>query len=154
MSLGGLLAADYATRRPERVTKLVLISPSGIGRAKVGFALLALALLPFGERGRRVVLGRALGRADAEIGPFGAFLMLIHRSFRPRRERLPVFSDEVLARLTMPVLAVVGGRDGMLDSYGTRRRLAAVPTATVTLLPDAGHPPMGQTQAILDFLSA
>jgi hypothetical protein len=42
----------------------------------------------------------------------------------------------------------------MLDSYGTRRRLAAVPSATVLLLPDAGHPPLDQTATILDFLSA
>ncbi|MBO3748576.1 alpha/beta fold hydrolase [Streptosporangiaceae bacterium NEAU-GS5] len=154
LSLGGWLALDYAIRRPARVARLALISPAGIGRAKIGFALLALALLPFGERGRRIALRRALGRSDAGSGPFGDFLMLIHRGFRPRRERLPVFSGAALAGLAMPVLAVVGGRDGMLDSYGTRRRLSAVPSARVVLLPEAGHPPLGQSAAILDFLRA
>jgi hypothetical protein len=51
------------------------------------------------------------------------------------------------------VLAVVGGRDAMLDSPGTRRRLEhAVPRATVRLLPDAGHVLLGQTEPILEFL--
>ena len=43
VSLGGWLALDYATRRPERVEKLVLMCPAGIGRQK-NFLIKALPL--------------------------------------------------------------------------------------------------------------
>ncbi|WP_248960837.1 hypothetical protein [Sphaerisporangium perillae] len=53
----------------------------------------------------------------------------------------------------MPVLVRLGGRDGLLDSYDTRRRLQrTVPHATVDLRPDAGHVRQGQTLPILEFL--
>ncbi|MEU4540155.1 alpha/beta hydrolase [Streptosporangium sp. NPDC023825] len=86
---------------------------------------------------------------------YGEHVMLVHEHFRPRRERIPVFDDDTLRRLSMPVLVTVGGRDALLDSHETRRRLeAAVPHATVRLLPDAGHLLRGQTLPILDFLSS
>jgi hypothetical protein len=48
---------------------------------------------------------------------------------------------------------ILGGRDGILDSHDTRRRLAqVVPHASVRMLPDAGHYLPGQTTTILDFL--
>lgn len=66
---------------------------------------------------------------------------------------LPVFSDEALRRLTMPVLAIAGGRDVLLDSAGTKRRLErSAPRSEVVLLPEAGHVILGQTQRILSFL--
>jgi pimeloyl-ACP methyl ester carboxylesterase len=37
ISLGGWLALDYATRRPDRVERLALSCPSGIGRQRKGF---------------------------------------------------------------------------------------------------------------------
>jgi pimeloyl-ACP methyl ester carboxylesterase len=53
----------------------------------------------------------------------------------------------------MPVLAIVGARDAMLDSADTARRLSrAVPHAQISLLPDVGHFIPNQTKPILDFL--
>ena len=66
---------------------------------------------------------------------------------------LPVFADEVLARLSMPVLALVGGRDVILDSAGTRRRLLSLaPRAEVEWIEGAGHAIDGQAELILRFL--
>jgi pimeloyl-ACP methyl ester carboxylesterase len=108
-SLGGWLAADFASRHPDRVERLVLLSPSGIGRQKIGVALLTLLLTPLGRYGRelslRLVLGTHLPPGMAE------FVHLIHKHVRARREPVPRLTDEALARLTMPVLAIVGGRD-------------------------------------------
>ena len=54
----------------------------------------------------------------------------------------------------MPMLVILGGRDGMLDSHDTRRRLqAAVSHVNVRFLPDAGHVLRDQTEPILRFLS-
>jgi pimeloyl-ACP methyl ester carboxylesterase len=155
VSLGGWLALDYATRRAERVTSLALLTPSGIGRPKRGVLLVALALRAFGDRGMRQTMRYALGPAaqgfaDAELG---AFALLIGKHFRPRTESIPTFSDAALRRLELPLLVVVGGKDAMLDSYETARRLnAAVPQATVHLLPESGHLLPDQAETVLRFL--
>jgi pimeloyl-ACP methyl ester carboxylesterase len=80
---------------------------------------------------------------------------LITAHFKHRRERVPIFTDQALRHLTMPVLAIVGAQDALLDSEGTRRRLEAqVASAEVRIFPDAGHVIHGETEAIEAFLSA
>jgi pimeloyl-ACP methyl ester carboxylesterase len=81
-------------------------------------------------------------------------MLLINSSFRPRQGRLPIFDDEALRRLTMPLLVIVGGRDAFLSSSSTRRRITeTAPHATVRFLPDGGHYLPNQTEAIIDFLT-
>ncbi|HKS47121.1 MAG TPA: alpha/beta fold hydrolase [Amycolatopsis sp.] len=156
-SLGGLLAVDYATRRPERVERLALLAPAGIGRQKFGVLLAVLPLLLFGPPGVRAGMRLFLGRPPetvpaAEIRKYREYLLLVQRHFRPRRT-LPVLDDHALRRLTMPVLVIAGARDAVLDSQGTQRRLAkTAPHATVRLLPGVGHFPAGQAAPVLDFL--
>ena len=155
VSLGGWLALDYAVRRPERVTKLALLTPSGIGRRKLGVLLAALALRPFGEKGLRRTMRLALGPGARDVAgdEVGALALLISRHFRPRTEPIPTFSDDALRSLAVPLMAVVGGKDAMIDSYETERRLTAtVPHATVHLLPEAGHLLPDQTETVLRFL--
>jgi pimeloyl-ACP methyl ester carboxylesterase len=152
VSLGGWLALDYATRRPERVDRLVVLAPGGIGRQKWGVVLVALLLRPFGRWGLRTTMQLALGDLPTD-GEVVEYFMLIHRHFRPRRELLPRFSDDALRGLAVPVLVVVGDRDAMLDSHDTRRRLERIQSrASVRFLPDAGHALFGQTGAVLEYL--
>ena len=67
--------------------------------------------------------------------------------------KLPIFSDQALQRLTMPVMAILGGKDVLLDSAETRERLKRnVPHVGIRYYPEAGHFIPGQTQTILDFL--
>ncbi|MFC5288664.1 alpha/beta fold hydrolase [Actinokineospora guangxiensis] len=149
-SLGGWLATDYASTRPHRVSALGLLCPGGIGRQKVGFLVKALLYKPFGSWGAHRSIKAATGVDTPEVADY---LVAIFRQFRPRYDRLPIFSDAALAALTMPVLAIVGARDAMLDSRGTAERLRrAVPHATVTVLPEVGHAVLGQTGPVLDFL--
>jgi pimeloyl-ACP methyl ester carboxylesterase len=158
VSLGGWLALDYATRRPARVEKVAVLCPGGVGRQKLAIVFLTIGLRLCGAWGRRKLMERILGRTPADPPPpvqaFARFVALIHQHFRPRIVKLPVFSDAALRRLTMPVLAIVGARDVLLDSAQTKRRLAQlVPNAEVVFLPEAGHFIPGQTARILEFLT-
>lgn len=104
--------------------------PSGIGKQLWSILPYAILQLPFGERGRARTLEYAVGtKPSAEDAEY---MLLINERFNPRGQ-LPVFTDEQLKRLTMPVYALVGGRDRLLDSATTKRRLvAAAPHADVT----------------------
>jgi pimeloyl-ACP methyl ester carboxylesterase len=157
VSLGGWLALDYATRRPDRVESVVVLCPGGIGRQKIGILFKMIPLRMLGHWGtrklREMILGRAPANASPAIERFTGFISLIHENFRPRMVKMPVFSDAALQRLTMPVMAIVGGRDVLLDSAETRRRLDRnAAHAEIRYLPEAGHFIPGQTAPILEFL--
>jgi pimeloyl-ACP methyl ester carboxylesterase len=157
VSLGGWLCLDYAIRRPKRVERLAVICPGGIGRQKVGVVFATLLFRLFGKWGRRKLTERILGRAPVDPTPpvkaFIDFVALIHRHFRPRMVRLPVFSDGALRNLNVPALAILGGRDVLLDSAQTKRRLEQhAPGAQVVYLPEAGHFISDQVTRVLEFL--
>ncbi len=152
-SLGGWQAVDYATRYPGNVARLALLCPAGIGRRKWRALLAAAALAPFGRRGLRAAMTVMLGSGWSSAWPdFVEFMLLVNTHFRPRWEVPPTFDDGSLRRLSMPVLAVVGDKDAVLDSAGTADRLAAsVPHADVRLLPGVGHVVAGQSASVLEF---
>lgn len=157
VSLGGWVALSFATQCPERVERLVLLCPSGIGRQRVWPLLKAMPLLFLGARGRRKVMEmiapQPSGSQRADWGPLGPLLSLTFKHFRPRRGRIPRFSDDELGELKMPVLLIVGGRDVLLKLEESARRLERhAVQASVRLLPDVGHVILHQTQGILDFL--
>jgi len=159
ISLGGWLALDYAIRRQARVKSLAVICPGGIGRQKVGIVLLTLWFRMLGRWGKRKLTERILGRPPVDPPPpvktFVDFVAVIHRHFRPRMVKLPVFTDIDLRNLKTPVLAIVGARDVLLDSAQTKRRLERhSPNVQVVYLPDAGHLIANQTLGILEFMQA
>jgi pimeloyl-ACP methyl ester carboxylesterase len=160
ISLGGWLALDYASRRPERVNSLVLLCPGGIGRERIGMLKLLFVVLPLlslGRSGRRRATAIMLGPSPFDQSPHSkavaAFMEMIFEHFRQNTAKVSRFSDEALRRLTMPVLLIVGGRDALIDSDESRERIESnVARAEVRYLPDAGHVVIAQTAPILDFL--
>jgi pimeloyl-ACP methyl ester carboxylesterase len=157
VSLGGWLVLDYATRWPERVESLAVLCPAGVGRQKIGIVFKTIPLRMLGRWGKRKAAELVLGKAPANPSPalryFLNFMALIHKNLRPRMVKLPVFSDEALQRLTMPVMAIVGGKDVLFDSAETKRRLERkVLRAEVRYLPEAGHFIPRQMAPILEFL--
>ncbi|RCV47690.1 alpha/beta fold hydrolase [Marinitenerispora sediminis] len=152
-SLGGWLALHYTAHRPDRVTRLALLCPGGLGRQKTGWLVKVVLLRPFGHWGTRRSVSAVAGLDAPRHRDALDSVALTFTHFKPRTERLPIFPDDTLRRLTAPVLVLVGARDAMFDSHETARRVRqCVPHATVTVLPDTGHAILGQTAAVSAFL--
>jgi pimeloyl-ACP methyl ester carboxylesterase len=156
-SFGGWIALDYAIRRQARVRALALLAPAGIGRIRPGFMIKTAPLLLLGPWGHQRALNINMGFAEDDIRlGNSAFLELfrtVQSDFVARMRPIPVFSDAALRTLSVPVLTVVGGRDVVLDSYETQRRVeATMPNGQVLMLPDAGHGLIDTTQMVREFL--
>ena len=158
VSLGGWLALDYGRRNPRAVERLALLCPAGIGRQKNFLLKVAPLLLlgPWGARKiREMVFGSARGEIPAIARPLAALMGLINRTIRPRIVNIPRLNDAELERLTAPMLVIVGGKDVIIDSEDTRRRLAkSAPHAEVIFLPEARHAIFGQSARIFEFLKS
>ena len=155
-SLGGWLALDYASRRSAAVSALALVCPAGIGRQK-NFLLKALPLLLLGQWGRRrmweMVFGPAPQTPPEGMQPLVQLMESVERAVKPRVVNIPQLTDAQLRGLRMPILAIVGGRDVLLDSRDTRARLErAAPHAQVCFIEDGYHFLPGQASRIMDFL--
>jgi pimeloyl-ACP methyl ester carboxylesterase len=154
VSIGAFLALKFAAACPGKVEKLILVSSSGLSRQRISFLFRALFWMTFGARGleRIAAIVTAGVRLPAEARDY---MTLLAEHSRPRLETVPLFSDAELQRLTMPVLAIAGRRDALLDTAASLRRLhETVPHAETIELPEAGHVVTGQIGRILAFLSA
>ncbi len=143
-SLGGWVALDYATEHPSRVRSLGLLVPGGLGPRRTAPLLVAGLLSVLGAPGRRAAMRYFTGWSPPdEPGlerDLAAFSDLTFRAFRPRTDGLPVFADDLLARITAPVTAVFGEHDKMLDGPRAAARARAVfGDGAVTLVAGAGH---------------
>lgn len=157
MSFGGWIALDYARRRPGRVSRLALLCPAGIGKQKA-FLWKALPLLLLGSWGasriRSMVMGPQPVDLPENVSQLMTFLQRLRTSVRPRPMRIPRLSDDALRDLGMPVLAIAGDRDVLLDSRETMARISAlVQRGTVHMVKAGYHYLPGQRGRIRAFLS-
>jgi pimeloyl-ACP methyl ester carboxylesterase len=130
-SLGGLVAARVAARRPELVERLALIAPAGLG----GSSLLGYAL--------------PLARTVAGIRPRLAS-MLLHDALRASpvglwsAARIVVGTDlrNELGRIEAPTLVIWGENDRLLPVMHGHTCITLVPNGRLEIVRGAGHVPM------------
>ncbi len=152
ISQGAWAALKLAVSRPERVERLVLLTPGGIVPDKRSFLVRAVALTLLGRRGRRMLIKNLFGdqAVPAEVT---AALEQMMSVFKPRIGTLPLFSDNALARLRMPILLLGGSKDSMRNLAAITARLqACAPAVSATLIPGAGHALINTTPLVLEFL--
>lgn len=142
-SLGGLLTARMAAKRPDLVTRLVLVAPAGIpfGRRAVGYGgALAEAFRTAAPEFRRLLVADAV-----RAGPAALLTGGLHATRADIREEL--------AGITVPTLILWGGRDPVLPVRLAEEWRRSLPRADVSLLPSAGHVPMAdEPRAVADAL--
>ena len=160
-SVGGRLAWTMAAEHPERVERLVLVSPDGF--ASPGFEYGKAPEVPFIMQAMRYVLPRGMLKSNIAVGyadPAALTeptvtryrdLMLAPGAREAMLDRMEqtVLRDPVpmLRRIQAPVLLVWGQKDGMIpfsNAADYQRELADVRLAS---FPDLGHLPQEEAPA-------
>jgi pimeloyl-ACP methyl ester carboxylesterase len=160
-SIGGWLAAELATKAPERIAKLVLVGPVGIktgGPKKLDipdiYALSneALDRLRFHDPAKAKIdlttLSEEQLRIIARNNETLALLVWEPYMYNPKLKHR-------LHRLTMPVLFLRGASDGLVSGDYLERYAKLVPGARIETLAEAGHVPhIEQPQAFAASVAA
>lgn len=151
-SLGGWLALKFAVIFSDYISKLVLIAPSGITPSRHDFI----------EKSVNAVLkgGQELDELNDDIigqnsmpKEVADFINLIAENFKPITGVLPLYSDEQLRRLTMPILFIAGKNDITADMQKSAQRLVSLaPQAKIYLLENCGHVVLNSMKMIAPFL--
>lgn len=152
MSLGGWAALKFAVSFPEKVDKLVLLCPAGIAPQKVSFIFYAVFMAFLGKRGFEKTIRKVYGSDDIPDEAF-RYSRLIADNFNPYVGTIPVFADDELGRLAMPVMMLLGERDALINSRKTAGRSARLlPHAHITILDGAGHALINMQDRVIAYL--
>ncbi len=152
ISQGAWVALKFAVAQPERVDRLVLLTPGGIVPDRTSFLFRAIGLSLLGTWGLKRLTADLFGDQAVPAGVI-EIVVEISRHFKPRLGVLPLFTDDELKRLTMPLLLVGGTKDIMRDLEKIEARLRQhVPDLAVKWLPGAGHALINTQPAVLEFL--
>lgn len=170
-SMGGRLAWQFAAAHPDRVDKLVLVSPDGF--ASPGFNYGKAPELGVSLKAMKYMLPKALLKmslAPAYANPavitpelvtryYEMMLAPEVRSAMIARLEQSVMQDPVpiLARITAPTLLMWGDRDAMIPIANADDYLKAIPGARLAKFAGVGHLPQEEAaqpsgKAILSFL--
>lgn len=151
LSLGGWTALKYTVYKPERVTRAVLICPAGVYPPRSSFMLRAIFLAFLGKWGDNQ-MKRLIFKNVPLSEEVDQFFTLIGRHFNYRMGSPPLFTDEELRSLAMPVLYLAGENDVLLNTKKTAERLQKlVPNLTVNIL-EEGHAVINMAPRVIPFL--
>lgn len=152
-SFGGWMALKFATERPERVEKLVLLATSGITPVKFSFLLKSIVSAAKGEKGLES-LGRTIyGKTDLPPEVLEASGLIL-KYFQPMVGALPLFTPQELSRLTMPLFYLAGENDATVDARKTADKIKKlIPHAEVEIIKGSGHVIYNTMDKVIPFLN-
>ena len=167
-SMGGRIAWTFAATHPERVDRLVLVSPDGF--ASPGSAYGVAPTVPLMMRALPYVLPSFMLRASlapAYANP-GTITDALFRRYRDmmlapgvRRAIVARMAQQVLIdpvpllkRIAAPTLVMWGEKDGMIPFANAADYMRALPHATLAALPDVGHLPQEEAPATVGIVRA
>lgn len=154
-SMGGLIAAEYAAHRPERVASLVLIAPAGLGTqlrwpVRVGgWPVVGEAI--YRLRGREILLEgydrmSHAERYRAHVRTVEAPWLAIEgtgRSLLSQLRSLPIEQRAGAYRYVgasdVPTLAIFGAEDATVPPSSAEALMELVPDAETEVIADASH---------------
>jgi pimeloyl-ACP methyl ester carboxylesterase len=160
-SMGGKLAWQFAAEHPDRVDKLVLISPDGY--ASPGFEygkkpevptvakmlpytlprwMLRMNLVPAYADKSRLTDATVARYRDMMLAP-GVRRALLDRTAQVMLEP----PDPMLRRIHAPTLLVWGEKDALIPFTNAQDYLKVIPNARLVSFPDLGHVPQEEDPA-------
>jgi len=177
-SVGGAVAMRLALLRTERVSRLVLVDPAGVGEGVPSWwrlvrfeplvrllSAVPLTLTPrpvleriIGEAYRRMAFADPANVSDRSVRLFAERLnsrARIHRFLRNAHDVVDAFQGEVQRiehPLPVPVLAVWGREDRLVPLHDALALLERIGGLEVRIIENAGHSP--QLEAPDAFLAA
>ena len=164
-SLGGWIAADMASKVPERIRKLVLVGPVGV---KVGspdkLDIPDIFAMPQDEVNKLIYHDPAKMKIDmAKLSDEELATMFRNRETLALLVWEPWMHNPKLKRrlhrATMPTLLVRGESDGLVSAEYLAGYAKLLPKARTATIPDAGHAPQQEqpqalVKTVLEFLDA
>lgn len=158
-SLGGQITVEYASRYPEKVGKVVLLCPSGIGGEE---------RLPIMDGARHknyqgLVESTFYDRSLASPG----IMQYYEQKFASKAWRKALFQTvrgtkshsvrEKLHLIDRPTLVICGREDRIVDSHIVREAVEGLPNYRFEMIPRCGHAPQLErpqivNRLVLDFL--
>jgi pimeloyl-ACP methyl ester carboxylesterase len=152
LSQGGWTALKFAVNHPERVERLVLLTPAGIVPVRLSFLLRVIPLMFFGRNGAEAINRITFGPQPVSDEAV-AYMNVIMTNFKARTGSMTMYSDKELKHLIMPVLFIGGARDPIHNTPAVARRLQKLlPQLTSVILPEAGHVLINTTGRTAPFL--
>ncbi len=139
ISQGGWAALKFATTYPQRVNQLATIAPAGVVPNRKSFLPRALLLMLLGNWGLERLTRLLYGDEPVPEGVSEVMAVLMG-NFNARRDAAPLFSDDELKQLTMPVFLAGGSKDIIFDNTASAARMQKLlPHFTANIVPGAGH---------------
>jgi pimeloyl-ACP methyl ester carboxylesterase len=161
-SMGGRIVWNFAGLHPERVSRMVLVSPDGL--PSPGFAYdqppetpIIMRALQYVEPPRSLVkagLGAAYARPEAlsetTLTRYRDLLMApgVRRAILGRMGQVILHDPApTLARIKVPTLLLWGEKDGVIPIRNAEAFLRDLPQASLVRLPNLGHVPFEEDPA-------
>ena len=160
-SIGGRISWRFAAEHPERVSKLVLVSPDGF--ASAGFDYDKAPQVPAMMQAMRYVLPKSMLRMNLEPAygdPSKLTPAMLDRYYdmmlapgsrdallARMAQTILVKPEPMLARIQAPVLLVWGAKDAMIPVANAADYQRVLPKAELATFPNLGHLPQEEAPA-------
>ena len=161
-SLGGKIAWNFALEHPDRVDRLVLVSPDGF--ASPGFEYGKKPVLPFMVRLLPYVMPTAFLRmslapaygdpkalTDATVARYRDLMLApgVRTAMLARMQQVMLDDPQpLLRRIQAPTLLLWGEKDGMIPFSNAADYARTLPHATLVALPGLGHVPFEESPLV------
>lgn len=167
-SMGGRIAWTFAALHPERVDKLVLVSPDGFASQGLAYGVapkvpLMMRVLPYVLPSFMLRASLAPAYANAGVITHALFTRYRDMMLAPgvRRAIVQRMGQQVLVdpvpllkRIEAPTLLMWGELDGMIPFANSADYLRALPHGTLAALPGIGHLPQEEAPETVSIVRA
>jgi pimeloyl-ACP methyl ester carboxylesterase len=152
-SVGGLVSTDVAVLAPERVGRLVLAAAHFRPTRSEAYYPEITALELHSHRMPTEEESAAMKRAYDEVAPKPEDFFPFVQKIQPAVHDFEGWTDEQLARMTMPVLIIIGDTDFVRLEHAVEMK-QLVPNAQLAILPGTKHLQVIRPDLVLPMVTA